>query len=127
MTPSDADDEANMQDDDRAPRRRRAPRDVLDIGRGEDRRQGGRGAEHARDLDEDDRDRRPRDDRGVRRDQDDGRDGSEGRKADDGKAKRDPQADSETQGKGGGKDKEAGKDADEAQNRRKSRRPSSSR
>ena len=123
MTPSDADDEANMQDDDRAPRRRRAPRDVLDIGRGEDRRQGGRGAEHARDLDEDDRDRRPRDDRGVRRDQDDGRDGSEGRKADDGKAKRDPQADSETQGKGGGKDKEAGKDADEAQNRRKSRRP----
>lgn len=57
MTPSDAD-EANAQDDDRAPPRRRARRDVLEIGRGGERRSGGRGAEHARDLDDDDGDRR---------------------------------------------------------------------
>ena len=53
MTSSDAD-EASAQDDDRAPPRRRARRDVLEIGRGVERRNGGRGAEHARDLDEDD-------------------------------------------------------------------------
>jgi len=57
MTSSDAD-EASAQDDDRAPPRRRARRDVLEIGRGGERRNGGRGAEHARDLDEDEDDRR---------------------------------------------------------------------
>ena len=63
MTPSDADDEAHMRDDDRAPPRRRARRDVLEIGGNDDRRRGGRGAEHARDLDEDNPDdRRSRDD-----------------------------------------------------------------
>ena len=122
MTPSDAD-EAHAQDDDRAPPRRRARRDVLEIGKGE-RRSGGRGAEHARDLDEDDdrdpprarADDRRRDDRSERRDddrrkRDEAEDDGDDRKADDKgqDKKRDGQKD--------------GKDADEAQNRRKSRRP----
>ena len=72
MTPSDAD-EAHAQDDDRAPPRRRARRDVLEIGRAGERRNGGRGAEHARDLDEDDGDRRS-DDRPRGRDADRRRD-----------------------------------------------------
>ena len=67
MTSSDAD-EASAQDDDRAPPRRRARRDVLEIGRGGERRNGGRGAEHARDLDEDEDDRRDDDRRRGRSD-----------------------------------------------------------
>ena len=125
MTPSDAD-EAHAQDDDRAPPRRRARRDVLEIGKG-DGRSGGRGAEHARDLDDDDRDAprprgdgRRRDDRDDRRDDDRRRDrrnerddadreGAKGQnaKADDGKKN----------------DKKDGKDDEEAQGRRRSRRP----
>ena len=68
MTPSDAD-EAHAQDDDRALSRRRARRDVLEIGRGGERRGGGRGAEHARDLDDEDDDDRRLDGRGGVRDE----------------------------------------------------------
>ncbi len=129
MTPSDAD-EAHAQDDDRAPPRRRARRDVLEIGKG-DRRSGGRGAEHARDLDEgEDRDPpraraddRRRDDRGERRDDDRRKRDEAEDDGDDGKA--DKGQDKKREGKQDGqKDgQKDGKDAEEAQNRRKSRRP----
>ncbi len=128
MTPSDAD-EAHAQDDDRAPPRRRPRRDVLEIGKGEPR-SGGRGAEHARDLDEDrdDRDsRRPRgddrrrnDDRDEDRDDDRRRDDRRTRDDDDRKGR-----DKTDEGRKADK-AEASKDdkpVDEAQNRRKSRRP----
>ena len=150
MTPSDAD-EAHAQDDDRAPPRRRARRDVLEIGRAGERRGGGRGAEHARDLDEDDADRRDddrrRDDRDERRDgrpraerrrrdddddrRDDGRDergrddrtsGGDGR--DEGTRDEGKQdGDKKASAKKDGDDKPTGKDSEESQNRRKSRRP----
>ena len=147
MTPSDAD-EAHAQDDDRAPPRRRARRDVLEIGKGE-RRGGGRGAEHARDLDDDDDDRDAprarRDDRDERRDddrkrddrrkrddddrQDDDRqnDGSKDRKDDDRKGEGRKGQDQKDEGRKGQDDKKDGKDGEgddkEAQDRRKSRRP----
>ncbi len=126
MTPSDADDEASTRDD-RARSRQRGRRDVLEVGRGGERRSGGRGAEHARDLDDeddrqtrrpnggdrrrDDRDERRRDDRRREDANDDDRDEKgDGERRDD---KEDRKAD-------GRKD---GKPVDEAQERRKSRRP----
>ena len=126
MTPSDAD-EAHAQDDERAPPRRRTRRDVLEIGKGGSR-SGGRGAEHARDLD-DDRDderddRRPRREDRRRDDRDDDRRGDDRRPrgdADDG-------ARDEKKGDDKGREpksdaKPENKDAEDAQNRRKSRRP----
>ena len=149
MTPSDAD-EAHAQDDDRAPPRRRARRDVLEIGRGDGRRSGGRGAEHARDLDEgrdddqnrdDDQDQddgRPR--RGENRGRNDDRRGEAPRRDD--RRKRDASDDDEDDrkrdGQKDGGDKQKDKDSknakddkqgnskdgdDESQKRRKSRRP----
>ncbi|MGI3899508.1 MAG: HlyD family secretion protein [Janthinobacterium lividum] len=137
MTPSDAD-EGYAHDDDRAPPRRRARRDVLEIGRCDDRRSGGRGAEHARDLDDDDRDdgrRRIRGedrrdderDEGVRRDRD-GR-GRRSRSDDEDDRKDDRQGATKNDGDKPAEAKKtddkaaAGKDSEESQNRRKSRRP----
>ena len=140
MTPSDAD-EATAPDDDRASPRRRARRDVLQIGRGGDPRGGGRGAEHARDLDGDDRrdDGRSRDDRSQDgRSRDDRRRGGDrddrGRRDDDVKADRrhvDDDADDEDDrkkatgkaDKGDDAKKATGKDSEESQGRRKGRRP----
>ena len=142
MTPSDAD-EAKAHDDDRAPVRRRARRDVLEIGKADDRRRGGRGAEHARDLDDDDEgSRRPRDDDGDDRRRRDDRSGgprSDARPArrrsdDDDEDRRPDDKDGERKGAGDKKDNKGdsgksdgdaqqGKDDDEAQGRRKSRRP----
>jgi membrane fusion protein (multidrug efflux system) len=137
MTPSDAD-EAHAQDDDRAPPRRRARRDVLEIGKG-DRRSGGRGAEHARDLDEDDDDdRRPRGGDRRRDDRDDDRrrdgdrrrdDSDDDRKADGkgqdkkGQGKKGDGEDDDKKGEGQKDDQKGKDDGDDAQKRRKSRRP----
>ncbi len=150
MTPSDAD-EAHAQDDDRAPPRRRARRDVLEVGGSGERRTGGRGAEHARDLDDDDRrGESRREDR--RRDDDDDRDRrrdarprADRRSAEDdappderrggGRRGRDGDGDEPSRGNTSdrakpdegkaeaGKDKPTGKDSEESQNRRKGRRP----
>ena len=117
MTPSDAD-EAHAPDDDRAPPRRRARRDVLEIGRGDERRGGGRGAEHARDLDDDDDrrdDDRPRGrDEDRRRDEDrderrDSRPRAERRRPDD-EERRDDRGDERGRGQRGRDDRASGGD-----------------
>ena len=135
MTPSDAD-EGYAHDDDRAPPRRRARRDVLEIGQGVERRSGGRGAEHAQDLDDDrddgrrryrdedrDDDRRPRsrDDRDRRPTSEDDRkaDRQDAGKTDAGKADADKPAEAQKTND----TPASGKDSEESQNRRKSRRP----
>ncbi len=142
MTPSDAD-EAHAQDDDRAPPRRRARRDVLEIGRGSERRGGGRGAEHARDLDDEDDDRRAdgrgdaRDDRDRQDDRPRRGDDRRGRPMADRRPSRDDDADAEhddAKNKDKADDKKGedkkpddkkpgGKDSEESQGRRRSRRP----
>ena len=151
MTASDAD-EASAQDDDRGPRRR-ARRDVLEVGKnGGPGRRGGERDDDDRQYDSRSRDDRRRDSarRDERRDdarrdddEDDRRDDVRRRKAaedrdarrEDGdesdkdesrksdKSKNDQNKSDQGKANASGDPKAAGKDSEESQNRRKSRRP----